>query len=166
MRINLYTTTNNNESTISEWIDFYKSKVPLINIFIWDMYSKDKTVEIAKEKECQIRQFSDFYLKIDDWKNDCWKSKPCDCVVIAMQNEYIELSPLLFKNATIIKSKGYDFTNIKELKEDPSKRNYDYDKICIFDPKAIKQMNFEGFNCNPLGFVRLSEKNPILYHRV
>lgn len=164
MRINLFTVTQNNESIISDFIDFYKQRVPNINIFIWDKDSSDRTIEIAKEKECTVKNFSIFYPSLNDWKNNCWKNTPCDCVVIVEINEFVDITPLLFQNSTIIKTKGYDTDNLKELKEDPLKRNTDYDKVCIFDPQSIKEMNYDGNNCNPLGFVRIGEKTPILYN--
>ena len=164
MYINLFTITNNNEKEISDFIDFYKERIPSINIHINDMNSKDKTIEIAKEKGCSVRNFSDFYRTIDDCKNDCWKYKPCDCVVVCMINELIDITPLIFQNATLIMSKGYDVSDIKNLTATEENRNPNYDKICIFDPQSIREMNFDGFSCNPLGFLRFGEKNPIMYN--
>lgn len=164
MRIHLFTTTYNNEGTLKSFIEFYKNKVPNIIIHITDMRSTDKTIEIAKENECIVNNFYDFYKIKDDWKNQCWKNIPSDCIVICNINDYIELEPLLFNNCSIIQCRGYNVTDLNDLSPKEETRNPDFDKFCIFDPSSIKEMNYEGHNCNPLGFARVGEKNPNLFH--
>ena len=162
MIINLFTRTYNNENIIKEFIEFYRERVPEIIINIYDESSSDKTVEIAKELKCQVRNFKDFFTTIDNWKNECWKYKPTDVVVICNINELIDLQPTIFKNCSIICTKGYDIVDINNLNTES--RNPIFDKFCIFDPHVIKEMHYEGSGCNPQGFIRIGEIQPILYH--
>ena len=162
MIANLYTRTFNNESTIESFIDFYRERVPNIIINIFDMDSKDKTVALAKEKKCNVKRSLDFYNEKDIWRNNCWKNIPTDCVIICSINEYIDITPNIFQNCSIVRTKGYDIVNIKELSLD--NRNTNFDKYSIFDPHVIKDMHYEGNGCNPQGFIRVGEINPILYH--
>ena len=164
MIINLFTRTFNNELVIQDFIDFYKSRVENIRINIHDMKSTDKTVKIAKENGCNVRNYLDFFNSKDNWKNGCWKNIPTDTVVICDINEFIDLSPTIFYNCSIIKTKGYDITDLKTLSEDT--RNTNFDKLCIFDPHVIKDMHYEGSGCNPQGFIRIGEKQPNLYHLI
>ena len=162
MQVNLFTTTYNNESLIKDFVEFYRERVPNIIINVYDINSTDKTVEIAKELKCNVRDYNHFYTCKNIWKNECWKYIPTDCVVICNINEFIDLQPNIFQNCSLVMCKGYDITNIKTLTTD--KRNTDFDKICIFDPHVIKNINFDGASCNPQGFIRMGEKQPILYH--
>jgi hypothetical protein len=162
MRINLFTITYNREDIIGSFIDFYKQRVPNIIINIYDRNSTDKTVEIAKEKECIVKNFDDFYVKKDDWKNNCWKYIPTDSVVICNINEFIDITLDLFNNCSLIQAEGYDIADLGHLED--GVRNNLYDKFCIFDPAVIRDMNFEGSQCNPNGYIQIGEKKPKLYH--
>jgi len=162
MDVNLYTTTFNNEAVIQQFIDFYKQRIPNIRIYIHDMNSTDDTVQILKDNNCTVRNFSDFFTTKNDWKNGCWKILPCDCAIICNINEFIDIEPDVFGNCTLIRTDGYDITDLTNLTQ--KQRNINFDKYCIFDPRVIKNMNFEGGQCSPDGFVRIGEKNPKLYH--
>lgn len=161
MRINLHTITNNNESIIEKFIDFYKQKSSDIIIYIWDINSTDKTIELAKEKGCIVKNYNDYYSEIDSWKNNCWKNIPTELIIICEIDEFIDLNKDLFYNCSLISTIGYDIDSLDKINEE--KRNYNLDKICIFDPTVIKEMHFEGSNCNPQGYIRVGEKKANLY---
>jgi len=164
MQVNLFVLTKNNELELEGFVNFYKSRVPeiIINIFDWD--SEDKTVEKAKQLGCKVKIFWEYYNSIDIWKNECWKFIPTDCVVICEIDEFIDLQPNIFKNCSLVKTKGYDIESLDKLTEE--KRNDQYDKFCIFDPHVIKNMHYEGNSCNPQGFIKVGEIQPILYHLI
>lgn len=162
MRVSLFTTTYNNENLIKDFVKFYKDKVPTITIFIFDKKSTDKTKEIAEKEGCVVRDFYDFYISKDIWKNNCWKHTPCDCVVLCNINEFIDITLDCFNNCSIIQCEGYDIVDLNNL--DRKKRNSDFDKFCMFDPGVIREINYDKDSCNPVGFVRIGEKKPILYH--
>jgi len=162
MIANLYTRTFNNEPTLKEFINFYRSRIPDIRINIWDMDSTDNTVKIAREEKCNVKRYLDFYNTKDLWKNNCWKNMATDCVIIADINEFIDVTPNIFQNCSLVKTKGYDVVSVKELTQD--NRNPKFDKFCIFDPHVIKDMHYDGPGCNPQGFLRVGEIYPILYH--
>lgn len=164
MRINLFTTTLNNEDTIKSFIDFYKERIPNIIITIWDKGSSDKTIEIVKEENCIIKNYNDFYNDYYIWKNNCWKYIPTDTIVLVEIDEYLDIPYEIFNNCTLIQSKGYDIKNLSDLELTDEKRNILYDKFCIFDAQTIREMNFSKDGCNPIGFVLIGEKKPILYH--
>lgn len=163
MRLHLFTLTLNNSSTIKEFVDFYKKRVPNIVIHITDMGSTDNTLDLIKE-DCLISKFNDRYKNIDDWKNNCWKNIPMDAFIICNTDEFLDLDPLLFNNCTIVKSKGYNSSSTEELNATDENRNPLYDKYCIFDAGAIKELNFDGPQCNPQGLIKLGEKEVNLFH--
>lgn len=165
MRVNLYTTTYNNENLLDWFVSFYKQRVPNIIIRMYDLGSTDLTKSKAEELGCIVNNFKDFYQHKDQWRNECWKNIPGDAVVICNINEYVDITPDLFKNCTLIQAKGYDISSLDDLTIQENSRNYDYDKFCIFDKGTIKEMNYTGgTSCNPVGFVQIGEKRPILYH--
>lgn len=162
MRINLFVTTYNNENIISQFINFYKLRVPNIIINIFDQDSTDRTKEIAEKEGSLVKQYNNIYINKNDWKNNCWKNVPTDCVIICNINEFIDITLDLFNNCSLIQTKGYDISNLKEVNE--RNRNEQYDKYCIFDTAIIKEMNYDGSQCNPVGFIQVGEKKPNLYH--
>lgn len=166
MQVNLYTTTFNNEATINQFVTFYKERVPDIIIRIHDLGSTDKTKDKAKELGCIVSDFKSFFTSKEEWRNNCWKHIPTDSVVLANIDEYIDITPDLFFNCSLIQSKGYDITDISNLEIKEENRNIQYDKFCIFDKSLIKEMNFENGVCNPIGFILIGEKKPIMYHLI
>lgn len=163
MRINLFTAVKNNESELKNFVEWYKSKVPNINIFVYDCNSTDNSMKKAKELGTITYFMYDQYESKEDWKNECWKHKPCDCVIIVDIDEYLELTPNLFKNSTIIHTKAYRTDTLQNPVQSPENRLYERDKYCIFDPLTIKEMNFEKDNCSPNGFIRVGEIEPIMW---
>lgn len=162
MRVDLFTTTYNNESVIEKFINFYKERNSEIKIHVWDEDSTDKTVELATQLGCNVRRYKDFFTTKDLWKNECWKHIPSDCIIVCNINEFIDIIPNIFRNCSIVGTKGYDIASLEEL--NTQQRNTNFDKYCIFDPRVIKDMHFEGTSCNPQGFARVGELQPNLYH--
>lgn len=169
MIVSIFTRTKNNEATLQSWISWYKQHCPIAGIYIYDEDSTDKTLEIAEENKCIIRQYKHRFIDIDDWKNNCWKHVPTDCVVLAEQDEYIDIHFNLFKNCSVVQAKGF---NIEDLKhgfdglDEFQKRNSDLDKYCIFDAGSIRDMNFEKDSCNPVGVFKVGETQANLYRLI
>lgn len=164
MRIHLFTLTYNNEATIEQFIKFYKDQIPNIVIHITDMGSTDNTLNLVKD--CIITKYNDFYKSTDDWKNQCWKYAPADSIIICAVQDYIVIDPLLFNNCTVIQAKGYFTKDLNELLPTEENRNIHGDKYVIFDKQAIKEINFDGNNINPVGYVQIGEKKPNLFNLV
>jgi len=162
MNISVFTTTCNDEAILPFFIEFYKKRIPDVRFYIWDINSTDQTKDIAIKNNCNIKNFNDLYLTKDQWKNECWKNTGCDCVILCDVNEFIDVDFKIFVNCSIVCTKGYDIDSIQNLNLE--KRNHNKDKFCIFDPHVIKEMNYEGDNFYPKGFIRLGTKYPILYH--
>jgi len=159
MRVSIFTKTENNEATLLSWISWYKERIPIATIYIFDKDSKDKTLEIAKEHNCQIKKF--WWQTTDEWKNNCWKNIPTDCVVLAKQNEFLDITPDLFINCSVIQSKAFKIQNLKELSKENRLPNLD--QYHIFDTGSIKDMNYDGLRCNPVGVFKVGEKQVDLY---
>ena len=65
--ITIYSLAYNEELLLQFMIDHYKERFPSCKIIIYDHMSTDKTVEIAKLNNCEVRTF-DTGGKIDDNK--------------------------------------------------------------------------------------------------
>jgi hypothetical protein len=158
MRIDLHTYC---DSTIDLelFINWYLDKVPSITITIHDKDSLSEKIEIYKSKGCIIKSF--YYVSVDDWKNNCWKNKPSDCIVLVEPDEYLNITYNVFNNCSMIISKGYEISDILDLNS--AVRNPDYDKCVMFDPRCILNTNFEREYCNPSGMISFGEIKPELY---
>lgn len=179
MNITVHTLAYNEEIRIQFMIDHYRTRFPNCNIVIYDNYSTDKTAEIAKQNNCEIRTY-DSKNKLNDGvhaqvKNNCWKNAKTDWVLICDLDELLDITEkeLEFEEnngTTIIKAEAWTLVNMED--------NYDlknmkygirdggYDKNILFNKKYIKEINYGVgcHNCNPIGTVKFGTKQYIMYH--
>lgn len=163
-------------------------------IFIYDNFSTDTTREICESMGCEVKLFGrqgvlddKEYLKI---KNHCWKGSEADWVIVCDADEILEmrwvhnvtLTPEkiidrgfhlhdTYKSSTIFKTQGFNIFSNDIPKESWREittgiEDNKYSKLCIFNPKAIKEINYV-YGCheaNPVGDVRYSEEILTLFH--
>ncbi len=177
--LTIYTITYNEELMIEFFINHYRERFPNCKIVIYDNYSTDETVNIAKKHDCEIRYFDSNnqiseakYLKI---KNHCWKESKTDWVIICDCDELINISQEQLKveeskGSTIINFEGYDMVNLLNdidlYKIKNGVRTKWYDKKVLFNKKHIKEINYkEGcHSCNPIGNIKYSNEIYKLFH--
>jgi hypothetical protein len=177
--LTIYTITYNEELMIEFFINHYREKFPNCKIVIYDNYSTDNTVNIAKKYNCDIKYFDSNnqisetkYLEI---KNNCWKESTTDWVIVCDCDELVNISQDKLKieelkGSTIINFEGYDMINLSKdidlYKIKNGVRNKMYDKRILFNKKNINEINYEAgcHTCNPIGDVLYSKEVYKLFH--
>ena len=154
------------------------------NITIYDNYSTDKSVEIAKSMGCNIvnwdtkNEFNEFTLI--DMRSNCWKNVKEGWVLTPDMDEWLcineeELIEEEQKGTTIINTKGYNmFGNSKtETLEDINLNSVEigyywdlYDKNICFKVPDVIEMNYKlgSHGIKPIGNIIFSKKYYILKH--
>jgi glycosyltransferase involved in cell wall biosynthesis len=123
MNITIYTITFNEELILQFFIDHYRSRFPNCNIIVYDNQSVDRTVEIAKANNCEIRPYDSGGRTNDklhlDTKNTCWKDAKTDWVLVCDTDELLEINSEQLdqehtKGVTRIKSECWHMINMKD----------------------------------------------------
>ena len=175
MNITIYTITYNEEFMLPFFIKWYRNIFPDCKIVVYDNYSTDNTVQIAKDNNCEVIQYdtnnqlSDSkYLEI---KNNCWKNAETDWVIVCDADELLDIKPEdLNTDQTLFKSKGYNMCNVDNISNILDIKHgiaaVQYDKVICFNKKYIKQINYTPgcHSCNPKGDVIYTLKRPKLLH--
>lgn len=159
-------------------------------IFLYDNQSTDNSVEIAKTfSKVEIIEWNtnnqhdvDAHLNLGNnvWKNSIGK---CDYVIVADIDEFLYHSDLknFIKSAkkkgiTLMKAKGFWMIGDESLELKPEDDlitsvpkgiyNACNDKVLIFDPNAIKEINYvPGFHqCSPIGDINMNQYELRLLH--
>jgi glycosyltransferase involved in cell wall biosynthesis len=181
--VTIYTITYNEEAMIEFFIQHYRKLFPRCEINIFDNFSTDNTIEIAKKYGCIIHfydtnnQLSDTtYLEI---KNNCWKKSKTDWVIICDCDELIEIDSNELKveiknKVSLMKFEGYTMMSFnKDINlglMDMAYRDPTFDKTVLFNRRVIKEINFTvgSHNCSPVPYegkkINYSKKNYRLLH--
>ena len=175
--VTVYTVTYNEEYIIKFFVNHYRKKFPDCNIVIFDNFSTDDTVKIARSLGCVVKYyntndtFSD--KKIIDIKNNCWKDSETEWVIVCDCDELIQINEEQLKKEekngyTIFKFNGYNLMNFNDnILENISYGWPDeaYDKILLFNKTKIKEINY-NYGCHeayPIGILKYcNEYN--MYH--
>jgi len=153
--VTIYTITYNEELMIEFFILHYRKNFPDCEINIFDNYSTDNTVEIAKKYGCNIfyydtnNKLSDIkYLEI---KNSCWKTSKTDWVVVCDCDELIEIDYDSLQheqnnNVSVIRPVGYSLMsfndNIDLNSINMGFRDTNFDKCILFRKSQLKEINY------------------------
>src|SRR5690606_35620116 len=148
-------------------------------ITIMDNYSSDGTDKIAQSMGCEVRKFgTKFFDDAENMKvkNECWKGSDADWVIVCDADEVLfhnAIRAILVntKGATIFKTQGWqimsDAMPENDLLEITNGYPFDnYSKNIIFNPKAIKEINYNpgAHRCNPVGNVVWSNETLYVLH--
>jgi len=177
--VTVYTITYNEELIIEFFINHYRKNFPNCKIVIFDNYSTDKTVEIAKSFGCTVifydtnNKFSD--IKLIEIKNSCWKDSETEWVVVCDCDELIQINEEQLKKeekneCTIFKFNGYNLMNFND--DDLENISYgwhdeNYDKILLFNRKKIEEINY-NYGChksNPVGVLKFCENYDMFHYK-
>ncbi len=174
----------NIQDTIAKTIRHYSEFCN--SIAFHDNYSMDLSFEIASAEGANVRHFGingvlddGEYTKL---KNNCWKGSDFDYVIVCDDDEILyhpKLSFILEQEkaigTTIFRTQGFGIYSNEMPKDnwlelEAGVRDDNYSKAIIFDPKAIKEINYVygSHICKPQGRIQWSETVlPILhYHNV
>jgi glycosyltransferase involved in cell wall biosynthesis len=171
----------NEEVLLPHTIKHYKTHLPNSTIIIYDNYSTDNSVKIAKEHGCIVIQW-DSNNEINDYryltiKNHCWKMVKSGWIIVADMDEWLcvteeDLVEEKKKNTCILTVKGYDIvgkSNTYDLSDislqDIKMSVYcpDENKCLCFNREAVREMNYEpgAHKCKPV----FSTKSPQPYSK-
>jgi glycosyltransferase involved in cell wall biosynthesis len=168
---------------IPHTVSHYRSRFPDCKITIFDNFSSDNSVEIAKSLNCEVipldteNQMNEFILS--NLRNTGWKSAN-DWVIVCDMDEWLCVNEFELKNeesmgTTILRVKGYNMIgnskseNLSDI--DLHKLSmgifnpYECKNIC-FDARQIADIHFSlgAHHCSPVGRVQFSGKEYILKH--
>lgn len=179
--ITVYTITYNEEVLMQFMINHYRSRFPNCRIVVYDNNSTDKTVEICKNNNCEVRGY-DGNNQLDDGihmriKNTCWKDATTDWVLMCDLDEMLEINEEQLKQeeaagVTRIKTTAWTLVNMLDTydleslaKIDSGFRDPGYDKYLLFNKKHIKEINYNpgAHGCGPTGHV-VDSKPYLLFH--
>lgn len=163
-------------------------------VTIYDNYSTDGGPQLAREMGCDVVQFGDnipngFNDRHNrDVKNSCWKNSDADWVIVADFDEVLMagFSPNLHssvaenifhaisqrtENCTIFRTYGWQVMSddwpAHDLLEITNGYHFsNYSKSIIFNPKEIKEINYDfgAHLCNPKGNVVWSNSPLYVLH--
>lgn len=163
----IITITYNEEFILPHFIKHYRTNFPNCRIIVYDNYSTDATVEIAKANGCEVVMYdtggklSDAkYLEI---KNNAWKGID-GWVIVCDADEFLdidsnELRWMASNGVTLIEAEGYNMVNMTdELNFEAitnGRRSSSYDKIIAFDANKITDINYNAgcHSANPKGAI-------------
>jgi hypothetical protein len=115
--INIFILCYNEEALIRDTIIHYKRLLPSANITIYDNYSTDNSVKIAKEMGCTVIQWDRGELlsniKRARIRNSCWKDIKDGWIIVCDMDEWLcitteNLETETKLGTTILKTKGYN----------------------------------------------------------
>ena len=176
--INIFIVCYNESVLLPHTIAHYKKNFPDCNITIYDNYSTDNSVEIAKNLGCNCiywdtNNITDEY-KLRDLKNTCWKYITDGWIIMIDMDEWLcvteyELNQEQMLGTTILNINGIDMIgqskDIDLLDIDLNSINkyidneFESKKLC-FLANDIKEMNysFGAHACEPFGNVKYSSR--------
>ena len=177
--ITIYSICFNEEIILDFMIGHYRRRFPDCEIVIIDNESTDRTIKIARDRECVIVPFTT-KKKMDDQrmcdlKNHIWKRARTDWVLVCDADELLDIDETALKmegvaGTTIITSFGFNMVNMKD--------NYDlgaithgssshlYSKSYLFKKTKVQEINYApgAHTANPVGSVVPSRKRYFAYH--
>lgn len=177
--VTIHTITYNEELMIEFFVNHYRKLFPNCVIKIYDNYSTDNTVKIAKNLGCEINYYDSNNNLSDskflEIKNNCWRDSKTDWVIVCDCDELIQINEkeLISEDSfgtTIFKFKGYhimntdDNLNLETLSFGFADKMYD--KILLFNKSKIENINYNP-GCHlayPTGKVIYSKNTYDLLH--
>lgn len=185
LKIHVYTICWNESSILPHFLRYYSAFCD--KIVVYDNCSTDNSKTICEQfPKVLIKSFhtnnqirDDVYLKI---KNDSWKNSrgQCDFVIVCDVDEFVYhpsmtafLGRMYEQGTTLIKSVGYNmvaenfrFENGDILDVTEGSRAPNFDKVNIFNPNLIEEINYDSgcHNCSPMGILQFNEQDVKLLH--
>lgn len=152
-------------------------------ITILDNHSTDGSAELAVQLGCMVVPFGNKFFDDQanmDAKNSCWKGSTADFVVVADFDEILlfdyskiekEFDDINLDIPSIIETIGWQIMSDSMPKEDLLEitngfRFDNYSKNIIFNPKRIKEINYNpgAHKIDPVGDVVYSEDSLYVLH--
>lgn len=188
MNIDLHILCYNESEIIRLVLGHYKKFCR--HLFVYDNHSTDNSRQIAEEEGAIVHLFGSKFFDDQihmDTKNNCWRGSDADLVIVCDMDEILCPPSLenyngclsgfkyylsLFKDTTTIwKTYGWQIMSDQMPKDDLLEVTNgfhfaNYSKSIIFNPKEIKEINYNlgAHKCNPIGNVVWSEEPLYVLH--
>lgn len=180
MNIEAYIQVWNRAETIAFTIRHYQKFCS--KVFVYDNFSTDKTREIATSLGAIVNLFG-VAGSLDDGeyvrlKNNCWRKSTADWVIVVDDDEILYNEDLKFildqgrvLGNTIFKPQGISIHSDAMPEKDwleirTGRKDENYSKLCVFNPQAIKEINYV-YGCHdakPEGRINYGKDQLYLLH--
>lgn len=178
--MDIYIVCHNEEVMISHTIKHYRDRFPKAKIFIYDNYSSDGSVALAKNLGCEVIMWeynvNTFEHDLTNLKNNIWKQSS-GWVIVCDMDEWLcineeQLKEEESKGTTILTTEGYNIIadskseKLDDINLELLTRGFYYaietKKLC-FDSRAIKEIKYlpGAHHCSPVG--KVIQSAPIYY---
>jgi len=184
MKVSIFLLCHNEEMLLKHTINHYRKNLSNVNFIIYDNYSSDNSVNIAKELGCEVIMYNTNNMlneyTLTHIKNNCWKDIKDGWIIICDMDEWLcvtdrDLKIEQVKGTTILSVKGYNIIcdskveNLEDIdlhKESKAIYHHPESKNICFFANSIKKMNYcdGAHQCNPIGKIKFSEKHYLLKH--
>lgn len=172
--LSIFLITFNEERLLPYTVAYYRERFPGCPITIYDNFSTDRTVEIAKALDCEVKYFYTANKLSDQAfisvKNNCWKGASTPWVIVCDTDEWLDVWPSdLETNATIFHSDTAQMVGTNDEfnpLEITTGVFYPWGKMLCFNRNAIEEINY-NYGCHealPQGDVIFSDKILTMYH--
>lgn len=182
MNIDLHILCYNEADIIRFVLRYYKTFCR--KLYVYDNYSTDNSREIAKEEGAEVILFGSKFFDDEEnrqLKNKCWVGSDADFVICCDMDEVLFAGKFLpvdeafkgiyLRRGTIIKTIGWQIMSDEMPKENITEitngfRFDNYSKNIVFNPKAIKEINYNpgAHKIDPVGDVVYSEDSLYVLH--
>ena len=183
MKVSIFLPCYNESRILRQTIKHYRMCFSDPSFTIFDNYSTDNSVEIAKKLGCKVIYWSSKNLmsehKLGYIRNNSWK-KEKGWVIICDMDEWLMVTDEALQEeeengTTILHVKGFDMVGesksemVTDINLHSIKKGILFEKmnknIC-FDTRYIKNMNFVfgSHKCVPEGYIKYSKRTYLLKH--
>ena len=145
------------------------------DIIMYDQYSTDNSVSLAKSLGFEVRTFGSRQLNDQhylDVKNHCWKEQrgKADYVIVCDADEFVTVPKNLTCSLPIVNgfnmvSNNLPIESIQDI--NTGAESVSYSKRAIFDPNRIKEINYvHGCHvANPVGDITEHDTCSLFHYR-
>jgi glycosyltransferase involved in cell wall biosynthesis len=183
MNITIFLLCYNEELLLPLALKYYRDKFPNAKFVLVDNYSTDRSCEIAKENNMEIRQFESSNCQNEETmmyiRNNIWSDVTSGWVIMCDMDEWLEITENELINedkngTTIITTKGFNIignsktinlSDIDVFSLNEGIEDANFSKRILFKVPDVRINFWWGAHiCHPLGNIKYSENTYILKH--
>jgi len=183
MNISIFLLCYNEELLLPYTLKHYKDRFPTAKFVLVDNYSTDRSCELAKENDMEIRQFQSSNCQNEETmmyiRNNIWNDIKSGWVIMCDMDEWLEMTEKELiseeeKGTTIVTTKGFnivgnsktsDLSDIDLFTLNEGIEDVNFSKCILFKVPDVR-INFwwGAHTCRPIGNIKFSENIYTLKH--